>query len=320
MSFNVGLFITYAVSIIVMIGLPIALAFFVTRRFKVSWWVILTGVVTFIVSQVIHYPVLTKIYSLLNDGVLPLPSEKWIPLVIAVLVGFLAALFEEGARYFGFLVVRKKTKSISSAIGLGIGHGGMESIAIAAWPYWPIFAGVLIQFLFIVFYNPGTQIAKGVSSDEVQYVLAQISQVWSSPWHVGILPGLERVIAISTQILLSVLVWKAIRNHSFLWFALAFLYHLLVDGVTVYLQYIGWGTWAIEGILAIFLLANLYLLYYFWKEENAKTEEEVEDAEEDGDEEDEDESDDEDEEDNEDEENDEDDDEDLSSEDDPGVK
>ena len=285
MESNIALFLTYTLSILVMIGLPVALAIFITRRFKVSWFVILTGVITFIVSQVIHLPVLQKVSALFNNGTLPIPSQQWLTLFNAVILGFLAALFEESVRYFGFLVMKKKTKKIESAVGLGIGHGGMEAIGLAVWPFFPIYSGVLISFLYILFYNPGSQLASGVSSDQVQYVLAQISQFWTNPWHLGLLPGVERIIAISTQILLSVLIWKAVRSQNFGWFALAFVYHMLVDGIGVYLQYSNWSSWAIEGIFAVFMVANIYLIYYFWKEESEKEEEEDEDDEDEDDEE-----------------------------------
>ncbi|HCS39842.1 MAG TPA: hypothetical protein DIW44_09710 [Anaerolineaceae bacterium] len=273
METNIGLFISYAVTILLMIGVPIALTVIVVRRFKVSWWVILTGVVTFLVSQVIHYPVLQLVSKLFNDGTLPVPATQWIPLFNAVILGFLAALFEETARYFGFLIMKKKTKRIESAVGLGIGHGGIESIGFAVWPFFPLFGGALINFFYILFYNAGAQITKGVSMDQVQYTASQIAQFWTNPWHLGFLPGVERLIAISTQIFLSVLIWKAVRSKNFGWFALAFFYHMLVDGIGVFLTYTGWGAWGIEGVLSIFMLANIYLIYYFWKDESDKRKE-----------------------------------------------
>lgn len=273
MEINIGLLISYTVTILIMIGVPVALSFFVVWRFKVSWWVILTGAVTFIVSQVIHYPVLQLVSGLFNDGTLPVPAPVWIPLFNAVILGFLAALFEETARYFGFFIMKKKTKRVESSMGLGIGHGGIESIGFAVWPFFPLFGGALINFFYILFYNQGAQIANGVSMDQVQYTVAQIAQFWANPWHLGFLPGLERLIAISTQIFLSVLVWKAVRTKKFGWFALAFVYHMLVDGIAVFLTYTGWGAWGIQGVLSVFMLANIYLIYYFWKEESDKRKE-----------------------------------------------
>jgi uncharacterized membrane protein YhfC len=253
-----------------MIGLPIALTLIIVRRFKVSWWVILTGVLTYLVSQAIHYPLLKQIMSFFQTGKLPLPPNQYVPIVLALVMGFLAALCEESIKYLGFWIIRKKTPNVESSVGLGIAHGGMESIGLAVWPFFPIYGGTLIQFLTIVFYNPGAELAKGVSSATVQSYLTQIAQIWANPWHIGLLFGVERIITIVTQILLAVLVWKAVKSHNFLWFVLAFFYHMLIDGVSVFLNYSGWGFWAIDGVMAVFMLANLYLIYYFWKDEKEK--------------------------------------------------
>jgi pheromone shutdown protein TraB len=51
MDINFGLLATYVVSLLIMIGFPIALVFFATSRLKVSWWAILAGVLTFIGSH-----------------------------------------------------------------------------------------------------------------------------------------------------------------------------------------------------------------------------------------------------------------------------
>lgn len=266
MASNIGLLISYILSILIMIGLPVALAFVVTRRFKASWWAILTGVAAFTVSQLLHTPVLELLAKLFQNGTLPVPAENWLPIFNSVLIGLMAALFQESIRYLAFWIMRKRTKRLPSAVGVGVGHGGFETLTLALWPFWPIFGGALYQLIQIVFYNPGAQLAKGIASDQVQYALAMIQQFWTNPWHLGLLYGVDSIISISTQILLAILVWKAVRTRNFWWFVLAFFYHILVIGIKNFLQFSGWGSWAVEGILAIFLLANLYMIYFFWKE------------------------------------------------------
>jgi len=276
MTSNIPLLITYVLSLIVMIGLPVLLAFLVVRYFKVSWWVVLAGVLTFLASQVLRTPLVAGLNTLFSKGIISMPTTQWVHVVNGVIAGLLAGICEESARWLGFKVLKKKADRYGSAFALGVGHGGVESILLA-------FLGTAATLFTVLFYNPGAQIAKGISTDEVQYMLFQIEQFWVSPWHVGLLPGVERVIALSTQIVLSTLVWKSIVDRSFAWFGLAILYHMIIDAVAVFLQGIGWNSWAIEGVLAIFLLLNIYLLYRFWKEE-AEIEDEVKtiDGEEDG--------------------------------------
>ena len=279
MTSNIPLLLTYVLSLIVMIGLPVLLAFLVTRYFKVSWWVVLAGVLTFVASQVLRMPLAAGLNALFANGTLSVPDNQWAPVVNGVFAGLLAGICEESARWVGFKLLKKKAAKYGSAFALGVGHGGAESILLAV-------LGTAATLFTVLFYNPGAQIAKGVTSNEVQYMLFQIEQFWLSPWHTGLLPGVERVIALSTQIVLATMVWKSVVDRSFLWFGLAVLYHMIIDAVAVFLQGIGWNYWAIEGILAIFLLLNIYLLYRFWEEESELEEEmeELEDGEEDEDE------------------------------------
>lgn len=300
MENNIPLFISYVISMLIMVGLPVLLAFIVTRYFKVSWWVVLGGVLTFLLSQAVHYPAVIGINALFNNGTIPVPPQNWVPVVNGVIGGLLAGICEETARWVGFKVLKKKAERYGSAFALGVGHGGMESILLAV-------LGTGATLFTVLFYNGGAQIAKGVSTNEVQYMLYQIDQFWTAPWYNGLLPGVERLIALSLQIFLSTLVWKAVVDRSFIWFLLAVLYHAVVDALAVYLSGIGWNYWAIEGILALFMALNIYLLYRFWREEEELEEEmeEIEDLEEDEEDELEDEGDDEDEDDEDDDDEDE---------------
>ena len=262
MDINFGLLSTYVISLLLMIGLPIALGYFVIRYLKVSWWVVFTGVLTFIGSQALRIPASYGLSALFQNGTLPTPSATWIPVFNGLVAGLLAGVFEETARLVGFMFLKKKARPFKSAIGLGVGHGGFESILLGI-------LGTGTTLASVLFYNAGAQIAKGTSTQEIQYVLAQIQQFWTAPWHFGLLPGVERVIALSIQIVLSIMVWKAIVDRQWLWFVLAVLYHTFVNAISVYLTQIGWGYWAVEGVLAIFLVINVFVIYSSWKEETA---------------------------------------------------
>lgn len=280
MASNIPLFLSLVISILLMIGLPIFLAVFFTRRFKVSWWVVLTGVLTFIVAFVLDRLAISGINSLFTKGIITVTSDKWLPIVYAVLIGLVVALFEETARFIGFKILGKKAEGYGSAFAAAAGHGGIESLYLCI-------AGTAATLYTVLFYNPGAQLAGGASAEAVQYTLAQIDAFWTTPWHFGLLPGIERIIALSTHMFLSTLVWKAVADKSPQWFFLAVLYHMVVDAVAVFLQQIGWSSWTIEGILAIFMLLNLFMIYRFWKEESEIEKEMDELSEEDLDEEDE---------------------------------
>jgi len=249
-----------------MVGLPVFLAVFVTRYFRVSWWVVLAGVLTFLASQAIHYPAVLGINALFNSGSIPVPTGNWVHVVNGVIGGLLAGIAEETARWVGFKLLNKKAERYGSSFALGVGHGGMESILLAVM-------GTGATLFTVLTYNAGGQIAKGISIEEAQYMLYQIDMFWTTPWYNGLLPGVERIIALSLQIVLSTMVWRAVVDRSFTWFFLALIYHAVVDALAVYLSGIGWSYWAVEGVLAFFLVLNIYMLYRFWKEEEEIDEE-----------------------------------------------
>jgi len=280
---NWALFLSYMLSIIIMIGLPIFLAFVVVRVFKVSWWVVLIGVGTFIVSQVVHIPALAGVNALFSKGTLPIPSANWLPLINGVITGLLAAITEETARWVGFKVLGDRVKKFGTSLALGVGHGGAESIILCI-------LGTAWSLATVLLYNAGGELARGTSMANVQSMLGQISQFWAQPVYLGLLPGLERIIALSTQILLSILVWKAVVNHNFWWFLLALAYHTAIDAVSVFLSQTGMASYLIEGVLFLFFLLNVYLIYRFITDETEAEEEDEEDEDEEGEADDEDEA------------------------------
>lgn len=246
MEINWLLIISYVVAILTEIGLPVTLAILAVRKFKVSWWVILTGVLTFIGSQVVHIPLLQGISVLFSNGTLPTPPEWILPYFNAIFLGIMAGLCEETARLIGFKILKAKAKPFNSGLALGIGHGGVESVIVG---------GIVLVSL----------IANLVSKSALQ-----TSQFWATPWHLPLAGGVERIVAISAQIFMSVLVWKAVATRNYWWYVLAILYHTVLDAVAVYLSQIGLSVWQLEGSISIFFVFNVILLWRIWVTERRK--------------------------------------------------
>ena len=120
----------YLLSISGMIILPILLAFYLTRKFKLSWKLLLAGALTFIASQVLHIPVVYGFTALFNNGTLPAIPEAWTTLFNAILLGLLAGIFEGTARLILFKFSLKNVKTWAEGIVVGAGHGGMEAILL----------------------------------------------------------------------------------------------------------------------------------------------------------------------------------------------
>ena len=272
MNINWALLVSYAIAIIIEVGLPLAAGIWLMRKYKSSWVLILTGLVTYALAELIHIPALNGIKTLFSNGTLASPASRWIPLVNGLIVGALAGIIENCVRWIGFKVNGKRSDPFRSAVSLGIGHGGLELILV----------GVLLAINLgsVLFYNAGAQIAKGVSTTSVQSVLAQITSFWAAPWYYAPLGLFEHLVTFAAQLALSVMVWRAVAKSQPLWLLLAVLYQTVVEGITTFLSGMNWGLWQIEGVLALFLLLSVLMMYLFWGEEGGLGEDEDDEDEE----------------------------------------
>ena len=296
MTVNWLLLAIYLLTIIVEIGLPVALAVWLLRKYSSSWMLIVTGMITYAISELIHIPALNGLKLLFSNGALPTPSAQWVPLLNGLIIGLLAGLVENILRWVGFKVNGKNSKPFRSGVALAIGHGGVELALV----------GVLIAVNLgsVLFYNAGAQIAKGVATSTVQATLQQIASYWASPWYYGPISLFEHLVTFTLQFVASFMVWRAVAQRRPLWLLWAVLYQTINEGIVTFLSGQGWGLWEIEGILALFLLLNVLMIYFFWTNEGGldsepeDDEDEEEDSDDDsGEDEDEDEDKDEDEED-----------------------
>jgi uncharacterized membrane protein YhfC len=232
----------YIISVLSMIGLPILLWIYFTHKFALSWKFVLAGGLTFIASQILHIPLVFGI----NSGLQSLPL-----LVSAIVLGLLAGIFEETARYILFKFILKNTKSWKEGILVGLGHGGMEAILLG------ILAGV--GFMTMVGYrNIDLSTVPSIPAEQLELAKQQVEAYGSAPWYMALMGFVERIFAICLHVSLSVMVLYAVVYGRPLWFWVALLWHALVDAVAVYVgQEV--GVLAVEGIVAIFAIISVLI-------------------------------------------------------------
>jgi uncharacterized membrane protein YhfC len=233
----------YIISFLGMILLPILLWIYFIRRFGLSWKPVLAGGLTFIAAQVLHLPLVFGMSAFLQS--LPLIAN-------AILLGLLAGLFEETARYVLFKFILKNVKSWKEGILVGLGHGGIEAILLGI--------SVAATLIFMLNYrNLDLSTVPGIPADQLEAAKQQVIAFWSTPWYMALMGFVERIFAICLHVSLSVMVLYAVVDRKPIWFWLALLWHAFVDAVAVYVgQEV--GILAAEGLVAIIASISLWIV------------------------------------------------------------
>ena len=246
--------IAYVLSFSGMILLPILLAFILTRRFKLSWKLVFAGALTFIASQVLHIPLVFGMTAAFQNGILPAIPEAWALIFNAVVLGLLAGIFEETARFILYKFVLKKASTWNEGVVVGVGHGGVEAVITGA-----LVAVTVVSM--IVYKNVDPATIPGMQPDQAALMKQQVTAFWSAPVYMAFMGLVERVFAVCLHLSLSVMVLCSIVAKKPLWFWTALLWHAIVDAVAVFLvQKI--STIGLEAVVGVMALASLGLMLY----------------------------------------------------------
>jgi uncharacterized membrane protein YhfC len=233
-----------------MILFPLALGWWIRRRYGLSWGVFGAGVLTFIASQVVHLP-LNYALGLLGGGrgvaLWPLPF-------VALVAGLSAGVCEEGARWIVLRFFLKRQRGWRSALQFGAGHGGGEAIIFGLL--------ALTSFISMIALRTLDGAALGVTPEAADQVRAAQTAYWASPWYLPIVGGAERLFAIAIQIALTQVVMLSFTRKKLasLCVAAAIGLHALVDI---------WAVWAmptlgiaaVEGGVALLAAGALWLIW-----------------------------------------------------------
>lgn len=192
------------------------------------------------------------------------------PVLLAFMAGLFPGVFEETGRFVAYKTALKKNANRETAISYGIGHGGIEVIAILGLTY-------INNIVYSVMINTGAfqsviDQVMAQAPDQVGQLEQIVSQLTSMPgttWMLAVMTAvLERIFAVMFHIGASILVFYACRDKGKFWlYPLAVAIHAAMDFVAglVIFNVISLPTWGIELIFVIFGAATFlgaYLLLY----------------------------------------------------------
>lgn len=243
---------------LLMFVIPILLGMYLTTKFRSGWKIWLIGAATFILSQVFHIPFNLLLLNPALTKIRPaIPGEPGF-LLVALLLGLSAGIFETAARYAMVRWWLRDNRSWRTGVLAGAGHGGIEAILLGIL--------VLLAYFNMMAYRNFDLGSLDLTPEQLALALQQVQSYWNTPWYDTLLGTVERIFTIPFHIAASVIVMQVFTRQPGrqqpAWLVLAVLMHTLLDASAVYFAGQGsvyvaeaaLGTMAVVGILVIFAL------------------------------------------------------------------
>lgn len=230
-----------------MMLLPLAAALAVRRQLGPRWrWRWLgAGVLAYLLSQLVHLPLLSVWQAMTRSGALPGFGAT----ADALVLGVLAAGCEEPARVLAFRFAAPTQRGREAALAVGVGHGGIEALVL----------GLLallgaINVLAARDLDAAGLEALGMAPDAAATAVEQVRVALAMPWYEVFGGAFERALAIPLHLACSVWVMAALRRRRAWPFVVALVAHASVDAAAGLLAEEGTSGWALELELAALIV------------------------------------------------------------------
>ncbi|MGB9751952.1 MAG: YhfC family intramembrane metalloprotease [Roseiflexus castenholzii] len=237
---------------------PLAAAWFVSRRLRVSWRYFAYGAIIFLLFQLItRVPLVLAI-----QGALAPQLQASRPLLFGWLaaLALTAGLAEEIGRYVGYRWLFREEKTWSRAVMYGLGHGGLESIVLVA--------GLTLLGLINLLALSAVDLATlPLTDDQRELARQQLAAIAAQPDWLPLVGAWERLWTLPFHVALSVMVAQVFRRRQIWWLWVAIATHTLVNllAVGVAPAFMLQGTAAILIPEVIVTLAGTASLWVIWR-------------------------------------------------------
>ncbi|MCR5295882.1 MAG: YhfC family intramembrane metalloprotease [Clostridiales bacterium] len=250
-----------AITVILMIAVPVACFLYWRGKHKeqtkISW--LIAGAVGFMVSSRVlelgvHY------LCIVMDN----PVSRFINgnTVAYVLYGIImAGVFEECGRYIVLKYILKKDRTRENAVLYGIGHGGIEILAV-------ILPTIMIYLVSAILFSRGTAEdalkALKITEETAAAALPSVQAAAAFDFGSMALNVIERLFAMLLHIGLTVIVFCGVQNAKKGYLPLAILLHMLMDTIPALYQRGAVPLWSVEiwsalcTAVVVFIAVRLY--------------------------------------------------------------
>lgn len=232
-----------AITVVCMLAIPVVFLVFWRRNHKgqTNFSYLIAGALGFIVSARVlelgvHY------FCILADN----PVSRFITgnTFAYVLYGTLmAGVFEECGRYVVLKYIMKKNRTRENSVMYGIGHGGIEILAV-------LLPSMITYLLIAVLFSSGkVDVALStlkISEETAAAALPSVRAAASFNFALMAMNVLERVFAMLLHVGLTVIVFHGVVNSKAVFLPLAILLHMLMDTFPALYQRSVLPLWTVE--------------------------------------------------------------------------
>ena len=249
------------ITVILMVAIPVIFFIYWRKNYKqqtkISW--LIAGAIGFIVSaRVLELGV--HMVCIVTDN----PISRFINgnTIAYVLYGIImAGVFEECGRYIVLKYIMKKNRTTENAVMYGIGHGGIEILAVLL--------PTLITYLAVaVLFSAGDMenalSTLDITEETVSVALPSIQTAAAFDYGMMAMNVIERLFAMLLHIGLTVVVYYGVVTDKKICLPVAIILHMLMDTFPALYQRSVVPLWTVElwaGVwtgVVVFIAVNLY--------------------------------------------------------------
>ena len=249
------------ITVILMIAIPVCFFLYWRRKHKehtkIRW--LIAGAVGFIVSArvlelAIHY------LCIIMDN----PVSRFINGNTAAFVLYgitMAGVFEECGRHVILKYIMKKNRTRENAVMYGIGHGGIEILAV-------LLPSMILYLAVAVLFSQGdTETALkslNITEETAAAALPSVQAAAAFDYAMMAMNVVERVFALLFHIGLTVIVFYGVMNAGKIYLPMAILLHMLMDTLPALYQRGQAPLWAVEvwaavwTVIVVLIAGKLY--------------------------------------------------------------
>lgn len=235
------------------IGGPFLVYFVLRRRLTLSAHNIAVGAICFVLFALVIEQVFVA-YVLIGNPA----SAAWFKahkIALAIFGALAAGMFEETARLLAFSFWTRKQDGAGAALAYGIGHGGAEAIILGG------LLSLLSLALAALYQNGALNSLLSSRVPPATFALLHDRLAHLTFW-TALPAGIERLSALTFQIGLSFLVWRAVVHKEWPLYFLAILAHATLDTPVALFQIrlLHLGVWQLEGGYAVLAVVTAVIL------------------------------------------------------------